>query len=262
VGPDDESTAATEHRLAVSARGDGPTLAIVHGFAQDRRCIGPLAGAVADRRVLLVDAPGHGGSWRHAGADLEQGAELLANTTGPCVLVGYSMGGRLALVTALTRPDVVEALVLIGATAGIEDDHERAERRRHDHELADRLERIGVQAFVDEWLSSPMFAGLAPWARFEDERRANRTDALASSLRRAGTGSMRPRWQQLRELDIPVLCITGERDTRYGELARRMVTTFGERARHHVVAGAGHAAHLEAPTETSRLLRDFVAELR
>lgn len=261
MGPDDESTPATEHRLAVSAHGDGPALAMVHGFAQDRRCIGPLARAVADRRVLLPDAPGHGGSWRHAGADLEQGAQLLADTTGPCVLVGYSMGGRLALVTALARPDVVEALVLVGATAGIEDDDERAERRRRDGELADRLERIGVEAFVDEWLSSPMFAGLPPWARFDEERRANRADALASSLRRAGTGSMRPRWQQLSELDIPVLCITGELDTRYGELSRRMVTTIGERARHHVVAGVGHAAHLEAPAETIRLVQDFLTAL-
>lgn len=251
-------------RLAAERDGDptGPTLALVHGFAQDRRCLGPLGSSFGDRwRLLRPDAPGHGGSWRHASADLERGAELLAGTTGPCVLVGYSMGGRLALVTALQRPDVVRALVLIGATAGIEDDDDRAARRQRDAALADRLDTIGVEAFVEEWLAAPLFAGLPDWARFDEQRRDNRADALAESLRHAGTGSMRPRWDELGRLRIPVLCVTGALDTVYGELAVRMVDMIGSSARHEVVADAGHAAHLEQPEATIELVGDFLAGL-
>ncbi len=247
--------------LAASVRGVGPPVTIVHGFAQNRDCLGPLAEALSgDRRVLAPDAPGHGGSARHATAGLAAGARLLADTGGAGVYIGYSMGGRLCLRTAVDHPDVVQALVLIGATAGIEDDDERAERRRADGELADRLERIGLDAFVEEWLDLPMFAGLPPWARFDRERRTNTAEGLAASLRCAGTGSMEPLWSRLDGLDVPVLCLTGSNDERYGRIAGRLVDRIGPSARHVVVDGAGHAAHLERPEHVVDAVLAFLDE--
>ena len=165
---------ATSSTLAASVRGSGRAVTLVHGFAQTRDCLGPLADVLAARcRLITPDAPGHGGSLRHADAGLEPGAQLLAATGAQGVYVGYSMGGRLCLRAALDRPDAVRALVLIGATAGIEGHDDRAERRRADAALADRLELVGVDTFVEEWLSLPLFAGLPAWARFDRERRTN-----------------------------------------------------------------------------------------
>ncbi len=232
---------------------------VVHGFAQNSECIGPLADALAEGHpTVLVDAPGHGGSSRHAAADMVRGGELLSTTMPTGVLVGYSMGGRLALRTALDHPEKVTALVLIGATPGIEDDQERVARRLRDHELAAHLESIGLDRFLDEWLALPMFAGLASWARFDTQRRRNTPEGLAGSLKCSGTGSMGPLWRRLAELAVPVLCLTGSEDRTYSATARRMVDLIGPNAEHVVVTGAGHAAHLEAPGPTTTAVLEFL----
>lgn len=248
-GPDDDPLSGGAQR----------TVTLLHGFAQNSACLGPLADALAEQgRAVLLDAPGHGASARHANVDLQRGADLVSRTMPAGVLVGYSMGGRLALRTALDHPEKVRALVLIGSTAGIESDHEREARRRSDLALADRLESIGLDMFLEEWLALPMFSALADWARFDSQRRANRADALAASLRNAGTGSMEPVWDRLDQLSMPVLCITGSLDERYSAIAEQMTARIGPHASHVRITGAGHAVHLEAPAAAIEAVVELV----
>ncbi len=256
------TTAASASTLAAHRRRGAATdteITLVHGFAQTGRCLGPLADALADRyAVTAVDAPGHGGSLRHADADLWDGATLLSGHTEPQVLIGYSMGGRLALHAALTHPEQIEALVLIGATAGLEDPDERRRRREDDERRARRLERVGLEEFLSEWMALPLFSGLPRWARFDEERRTNTVEGLAASLRRAGTGSMTPLWDRLEEITCPVLLVTGADDHPYTALAARLEGRFGGPTRRVEVPGAGHAVHLEAP---GRVIDEVVAML-
>jgi len=234
-------------------------ITVVHGFAQNRHCLGPLSDALVELGpVRAVDAPGHGGSAVHAAADLWRGAELLAATVRRGALVGYSMGARLSLHTALRAPEQVTSLVLIGGTAGIDDDDERAARRASDEELARRLERDGLERFVESWLALPLFAGLPAWARFDEQRRSNTVEGLAGSLRAAGTGSMEPLWESLARIRCPVLCVTGALDDRYGLLVERIVAAVGGPAEHVVIADAGHAAHLEQPRATASAVTAFL----
>ena len=121
----------------------------------------------ADHEVCRVDAPGHGGSSAFF-AGLRTGARLIADQGGPATYVGYSMGGRFVLHVALANPELVRGLVLIGATAGIDDPDERAERHRLDAAMADRLEREGLDRFLDAWLAQPLFAGLTEDMQFRD----------------------------------------------------------------------------------------------
>ena len=245
-GATDVSGAAGSHRIV-----------LVHGFTQTGRCLGPMADDLArDHEVVLPDAPGHGGSVDHAGAGLWRGADLLAATGGRATYVGYSMGARLCLHLALAHPDLVERLVLIGATAGISDDEERAVRRRRDHDLADRIEKVGVSVFLAEWLAQPMFAALPPEAVFDEERHRNTAAGLAASLRNAGTGSMDPLWTRLGEITAPVLAVAGSDDGAFVERSRAVAAAVSGSAR--TVDGAGHAAHLEAPTATIALIRAFL----
>ncbi len=257
---------AGEDRLAARRWSDpdhrptGDDVVVVHGFAQSGACLGPMGPAIAEQHPLVaVDAPGHGGSARHARADLWRGADLLVGTGGVGTYVGYSMGGRLALHAALRSPELVQRLVLISCTAGIEDERQRADRVAWDEQHASRLEEIGLEAFIEEWLAQPLFADLPSWARFDDERRANTVEGLAASLRHAGTGSMEPLWDRLGSIACPVLVLTGSRDERFGELGARMAATIGSNARHVVVPGAGHSTHLERPSETTVALLDFLA---
>ena len=248
--------------LHVERQGAGPRVVLVHGFTQTGRSWGPIAGDLGrDHEVVLVDAPGHGGS-AAVRADLTAGAALLGAAGGRATYVGYSMGGRLALHLALDRPDEVDALVLLGATAGIEDDAERAARRRSDEVWASELERDGLDTFLDRWLAQPLFATLPLDAADVDDRRRNTVDGLVSSLRLAGTGSQAPRWAELPRLRMPVLVLAGEQDERFAALGRRMAGAIGGNATFATVAGAGHAAHREQPDAFLAALRAFLSSQR
>jgi 2-succinyl-6-hydroxy-2,4-cyclohexadiene-1-carboxylate synthase len=151
----------------------------------------------------------------------------------------------MALHAALAHPTTVGRLVLVSATAGIGDEIERAVRRRADDELAERIEHIGVDAFVDEWLAGPLFVTLPIGERDLDERRRNRAAGLAASLRHAGTGTQQPLWSRLGELAMPVLLVTGSLDERFSRLAGQMADAIGDNARWVMLSG-GHTVHREA----------------
>ena len=135
---------------------------LVHGFTQTAKSWDVVAADLArDHRVIAVDAPGHGAS-ADVQADLWDGARLLGQAGGPASYVGYSMGGRLCLHLALTEPTLVRALVLLGATAGLDEPAARSARRDADEALARGLEVDGLEAFLSRWLAQPLFAGLSP----------------------------------------------------------------------------------------------------
>ncbi len=243
---------------------------MLHGFTQTGGCLGPLGDALSTRHVVLrPDLPGHGGAAALADMDLWATASHLASSLAPtldapAVWFGYSMGGRVALHVALAHPELVSGLVLVGATAGIDDPAERAQRAAADDALARRVEDIGVDAFVDEWLALPLFGGLPTWARFDDERRRNTAAGLAGSLRHAGTGTMDPLWSSLAEIHVPVLCLAGGRDAKFRDLAQRMAdAALGHLpdATVEVVGDSGHAVHLERPDEVASLVVPFCDRL-
>jgi 2-succinyl-6-hydroxy-2,4-cyclohexadiene-1-carboxylate synthase len=207
--------------------------------------------------VVSVDAPGHGGS-TGIEADLAGAARLLGARGGRAVYVGYSMGGRIALRLALDQPELVRALVLVGASPGLDDPDERAARRASDDRLADRIESMSIEAFLDEWLSQPLFAGLDEAAANRPERLRNSPQGLASSLRLTGTGAMDPLWSRLGTIRMPVLLVTGERDTKFTALAQQMVAMMDPHAWSVAVAGAGHSVHLEQPELTADVVTSWL----
>ena len=234
---------------------------LVHGFTQTGRSWATIAADLGtDHEVVLVDAPGHGGS-AAVRADLARGAELLVDACGAGIYVGYSMGGRLALHAALAAPSSVSALVLVGATAGIDDPGERAERRAADDALAASIERDGVATFVDRWLAGPLFATLPLEAAGREERLSNTAEGLADSLRTAGTGAQEPLWDRLGELPMPVLVVAGEHDAKFTQVGERLAAAIPD-ATFVTISGAGHAAHLEQPDAFLAVLRLWLAWLQ
>ena len=219
---------------------------VVHGFTQTPSSWAPV--------TRLLDGPTRAPAVPDGADFVATAAELDA---GPGDYVGYSMGGRLCLQLALDRPSTVERLVLVSASPGIEDDAERAARRDADERLAQEIERDGVDVFLDRWLAQPLFASLPPERAGIDERRAHNTvEALTYQLRVLGQGSQPSNWDRLGELPMPVLLIAGELDAKYVDIARHMAAAIPQ-ARVEVVAGAGHACHLEQPEAVAHLLRSF-----
>jgi 2-succinyl-6-hydroxy-2,4-cyclohexadiene-1-carboxylate synthase len=221
------------------------SVVLLHGFGGTRRAWdGVLAHLPAERyRPLALDLPGHGCEADAPRPITFDGcvASVLECSPARFVLAGYSMGGRMALQLALAAPARVERLVLIGVTAGIEDEQERARRRDSDGGLADDLERGSFEQFIERWRAQPLFAGepadVSALAR-ADQRR-NRPDALAAVLRGVGTGEMAPLWDRLGELEMPVTVVVGDRDVKFQEAGRRMVELI-PRAELRVVPGAHH----------------------
>jgi 2-succinyl-6-hydroxy-2,4-cyclohexadiene-1-carboxylate synthase len=216
-----------------------------------------------DHTVIGVDLPGHGGSDAER-ADLWATAVLVADAvtatigTAPCDLLGYSLGARVALHVALGTDLALGRLILIGATAGIEDPEVRAARRAADDEMAERLEASGdVDAFISRWVSGPMFARLAGAAQAE-ERRRNSATGLASSLRLAGTGTQEPLWDRIPSLEPPLLALAGTDDVRFAAHARRLAA-LAPRAITSLIPGGGHAVHLAQPEPVGRLVRHWLA---
>ena len=232
-------------------------LVLLHGFTQTRQSWRRTVAAVGGRyRALAPDLPGHGlAAERWPASFAACAAYVRALADGPCVVAGYSMGGRIALYTALALPGVVERLVLVGASPGIADPGEREARRRSDAALADRIEAIGVEAFAAEWGAQPLFAGQDERvaAAAHADRLRNTGSGLAAALRGLGTGVMPPLWGRLGELSIPVILVVGERDAKFRAIAERMAAALPD-ARVEVVAGAGHAVQLERPEAVAALV--------
>jgi 2-succinyl-6-hydroxy-2,4-cyclohexadiene-1-carboxylate synthase len=233
--------------LAASSLGAGERVVFCHGFTQTSTSWKPIAAQIArlGYEAVVVDLPGHGGSGTIR-ADLRFTADMLTSMLGRASYVGYSMGGRLCLQAALMYPAVVRRMALIGANPGIVDDGARMARRASDDALAAEVLRDGVPAFLERWMSQPLFGGGAPDPADLAERSTNTADGLATSLRMAGTGTQVSLWSRLAELTVPTLLLAGERDTKFTAIGRQMAAAMPS-AQFASIADADHAAHLQQP---------------
>ena len=232
------------------------TLLLLHGFTQTRQSWRPVMAALGGRRrAIAPDMPGHGMAAARPASFSACTGYVRALGGEKFALVGYSMGGRVALHAALALGSRLDRLVLIGASPGIADAGERAARRTADDALADRIEAIGVEAFAREWASLPLWEGQPERvaAAANADRLRNTPAGLAAALRGLGTGVMDPLWEALPSLEVPVTLAVGERDEKFRSIAERMAAVL-PRAEIAVVEGAGHAAQLEAPDAVAALL--------
>jgi len=231
-------------------------IVLLHGFTQTGVSWRPVVERLGDDvEVIVPDLPGHGRASDQR-LDLAGTAAAVAATGGRATYVGYSMGGRVALRLALDHPDLVERLVLVGATAGLDNPAERAARREADEALAGRIEADGVEPFLAGWLAQPLFAGLTPAPDDLAARRANTAAGLAASLRLSGTGTMDPPWwDRLGGLAAPTTIVVGEHDAKFRALGQRLADAIGPRATVEIVAGTGHACHLQDPAAVAGLIR-------
>lgn len=259
-------------RWEVRARGRGPSLLLLHGFTGRGTAWGSHVTAFARAfRTIVVDLPGHGrsGIGGPERMTVESAADDLAAILSsldavPALVVGYSLGARMALRLAIAHPAVVRRLVLESPSAGIATREERQARRAADAALADRIERDGMEAFVTEWMRQPVFAShalLPPAraARLRAIRLANRPNGLAASLRGAGQGAMAPLFERLRTVTAPTLVVTGSLDDR-GRPRAEQVAAGIPGARLAVIEGAGHTPHDERPARFRRLALEFLKE--
>jgi len=233
-------------------------LVLLHGFSGTCRAWDRVIEQLSAQRYLpaALDLPGHGEA-----ADAQRpitfagaGEHVLARSPERFILCGYSMGGRIAMHVALSAPERVSRLVLVSCSPGIEDPGERAQRRDADRLLADELEEVPFEDFIERWRTQPLFASDPPavGALAREDQRRNRPDALAAALRGLGTGEMQPLWERLGELEMPVSIIVGERDRKFRALGKRMAAAIPDATL--TIAPGGHALPLESPAAIAGVL--------
>lgn len=232
-------------------------LVLLHGFTHTGASWDPVVTALGERYLALApDIRGHGASSSLEPVTLDSVLEDLARLLpSRFTLAGYSMGGRIALHAALALPARVQRLVLIGASPGLADPGERAARAAADEALARDIEGLSIEDFARRWAATPVLAGQSPEVleAAHADRLRSRPDGLARGLRGLGTATLPPVRDRLRELAMPVTLIAGERDDKFRALAEWMADLI-PRAQVEVVAGAGHAVHLETPERVAEII--------
>jgi 2-succinyl-6-hydroxy-2,4-cyclohexadiene-1-carboxylate synthase len=244
------------------------SLVTLHGFTGSPASWRPVTDPVVDSFADIVHLPllGHdpalppGAVSSFDGEADRVASEVRRAAGGPVVLAGYSLGARVALVTALRHPGFVARLVLVGGHPGLRDPAERAERRAADGRWIRLLETDGIDAFVDRWQSLPLWTSqrTLPVERL-DRQRAQRLGhdpaGLAASLAVHGLAEMPDCWPRLGELAMPVDLVVGARDEKFTGIAERMLDRLPHAAL-HIVADSGHNPLLEQPEALAGILTD------
>jgi 2-succinyl-6-hydroxy-2,4-cyclohexadiene-1-carboxylate synthase len=232
---------------------------LLHGFTHTGASWDPVVAALGESyRALAPDIRGHGSAAEREpvtlGGVLHDLSEL---APGKFTLVGYSMGGRLALHAAVawglsTR---IDRLVLIGASPGIADPSEREARRVADERLAGEVDHMTIDEFAEHWARTPVLAGQPPEvaAAVRADRMRNQPVGLAGALRGLGTGALPSLWDRLHQIRAPVALVVGERDDKFRSIAAEMARELPD-ANVVVIPDAAHAVHLEAPARVAALI--------
>lgn len=249
-----------------------PALLLLHGFmgsADDWDA--ELVDAIVDSgfQILAVDLPGHGRTIVKDGTEtysMETTAAALVGLLDELKittlhLLGYSMGGRLALFMAVHYPNRIAGMILESASPGLETEAERQARVVADNALAERMRTQPMEQFLREWQMQPLFAGMATQpARLErliGRRMDNDSLGLTMSLKGMGTGAQQSLWRELANVESPLLLIVGEKDSKFCGIGREMARRCPG-AMLEIVPDAGHNVHFERPREFTELVRKFL----
>ncbi|WP_243300134.1 2-succinyl-6-hydroxy-2,4-cyclohexadiene-1-carboxylate synthase [Bacillus litorisediminis] len=258
-----------QYHLKIS--GSGAPLWLLHGFTGSSKTWDELASLLSPyRTIVAIDLLGHGKTESPSSADrytmneqVEDLNQIRKQLSFDSIeLLGYSMGGRVALSYTILKKPYVKKLILESSSPGLISEAERIERQENDFSLALKIKNEGLQSFVDYWANIPLFATqkLLPDSvqeKIRHERLLQNPIGLANSLIGLGTGSQPSWWNRLHEIDIPILFITGQKDQKFLKIAEQMKKRIPH-ASHINVFNAGHAIHVELPQNFGKIVKEFV----
>lgn len=259
-------------RYHVDTCGEGFPLLLLHGFTGDSSTWMDFCGQWGQHSSLLaLDIIGHGKTDApenvekynilRAADDLQQILEK--NHIEKTDILGYSMGGRLALTFAVKYPHMVRKLILESASPGLETVEERKQRMNHDGKLADFIKKNGIEAFVEYWENIPLFESQKRLSdsvqlSIRQQRLNNSITGLTNSLLGMGTGSQPSWWDQLCHLEMDILLITGSMDKKFCRIADNMQNKL-KKARMVTVENCGHAIHVEKREKFGTIVSEFLS---
>lgn len=253
-----------ENTYACYVAGAGKPLVLLHGFTGSGETWRPFMEVWASEfKVIAIDLPGHGNTQTDHFPGMLECCDELASlfdelNIQTCHLLGYSMGGRIALSFTMCHPNRVLSLLLESTSPGLESIQERQQRRQWDQRLADKIVQNGVEAFVAEWEQIPLFASqydlpAKTKANIQKERLAQSADGLSQSLIKMGTGTQPSWWGHLHLLNMPIILIVGSLDRKFIHINKKMAEEIHQ-SKLIIVDDAGHAVHVEQPKKFATIV--------
>ncbi|MBE8965301.1 2-succinyl-6-hydroxy-2,4-cyclohexadiene-1-carboxylate synthase [Nostocales cyanobacterium LEGE 12452] len=239
---------------------DKPLILFLHGFMGNINEFDEALKLLFNEfSYLTLDLPGHGKT-QVLGEDkfytMANTAHALINLLdelkiAKCFLVGYSMGGRLALYLTLHFPERFHKVVLESASPGLPTEAERLERIKLDTQIGRKLTRIFEKSdfatFISNWYNQPIFGYIKnhpEYDRMVESRLQNNPQELDKSLRFMGTGCQPSLWEKLQFNKIPMLLLVGEYDQKFISINTEMVRIC-EFAQIKIISNAAHNIHFE-----------------
>jgi 2-succinyl-6-hydroxy-2,4-cyclohexadiene-1-carboxylate synthase len=256
----------------VEIEGEGFPLVLLHGFTGDSTTWKAISHEWQQKRKLIaIDIIGHGKSDSpmdvnkydilSVARDLKQILEDLHIQTTD--MLGYSMGGRLALSFAVQYPQFLRKLVLESSSPGLKTEEERQKRQIQDEKLADFIREKGIESFVQYWENIPLFASQKRLPQeqqreIKKQRLQNTMIGLSNSLIGMGTGSQPPWWNEIRQLNVETLLLTGALDEKFCQIADQMISAMPNS---HIFTfeECGHAIHVEQPEKFGTIVDRFLS---
>ncbi|WP_264803612.1 2-succinyl-6-hydroxy-2,4-cyclohexadiene-1-carboxylate synthase [Cytobacillus sp. NCCP-133] len=260
-------------RYHVDTWGNGFPLLLLHGFTGNgeswREFVPCWEG---HSQSIAIDIIGHGNSESPADIvhyGIEESADVInilleKMEIDTIDVLGYSMGGRLAMTFALKYPERVRRIILESATPGLRTEEERQARRQQDAKLAEKIREEGIIRFIDYWENIPLFQSQKKLpesnrAGIRNQRLANSIEGLANCLNGMGTGAQPSWWKDLSKMDLPVLLVTGGLDRKFCRIAEEMSKVLPN-CQWESVQGAGHAIHVEKPEIFGTIVSGFLSQ--
>jgi 2-succinyl-6-hydroxy-2,4-cyclohexadiene-1-carboxylate synthase len=243
----------------------------IHGFTGSSKDWMPIIPSLDKRfNYYLIDLVGHGKSDSPVEISLysidsitDQIKEIILTTnSNKLILAGYSLGGRIALNFAVKFGNMLSGLILESCSPGISDDNLREERIMQDEKLAEFIENNTIEKFIDYWMNIPLFNTQRRFSnemlgRIREQKLQNNRTGLANSLRGSGTGRMDPLVDNLKDISLKALLLTGELDSKFTDINSDMVN-YIRNAQHLIIKNAGHNTHLEEPQRFIDSVNNFL----
>ncbi len=231
-----------------------PPLVFLHGFLGHKEDWDEVISHLASRFFCLSLAlPGHGSPFS---TDFSQTLETTLNEHGvkSPVLIGYSMGGRLALHAMHERPTLASRAIVFSSHPGLKDDSERADRLSEELKWERLLKTLSLKEFLDRWYAQPLFASLAQQKELLTkllERRMQHNPRGVATAMRLFSSSRQP---LLAKIPENAFFVCGEEDLKYKELYRKLIPP----AQVRILANCGHALHVENPLICAQTIEKYL----
>ncbi|MEL6938694.1 MAG: 2-succinyl-6-hydroxy-2,4-cyclohexadiene-1-carboxylate synthase [Cyanobacteria bacterium J06598_1] len=266
---------STEHHtLHYITQGDrtNPPILLLHGFLGSHQDFASLLPNLSRHFYCITpDLPGHGRT------KTQPNRYTFTSTTDTLLallhhlniqqthLLGYSMGGRLALYMVCEFPKCFIRVVLESASPGLETAEEREKRAQSDDAIAHRLETTPLPQFLTQWYQNPLFTSTLNkpdiYTAMIQRRQNNAPSELARALQGFSTGRQPSLWAKLSDIKaVPLLLIVGILDTKFVAINRNILKQPGSKARTklEIVDECGHNVHLEAPNAYAKAVISFL----